>query len=72
MPWEDLYLMQQCQHFVLSNSMFAWWGAWLGTARRTQPKPLIIMPTIWYDGFDENFSRRMQIGDDTIRIANTI
>lgn len=27
---QDLYLMTQCQHFILSNSSLHWWAAWLG------------------------------------------
>jgi hypothetical protein len=29
----DFWLMQQCQHFIIGNSTFAWWAAWLGEHR---------------------------------------
>ena len=34
----DFWLMRQCQHFVIGNSTFAWWAAWLGEHRRDGTK----------------------------------
>tara|TARA_R110002074_G_scaffold307432_1_gene478283 strand:+ start:141 stop:917 length:777 start_codon:yes stop_codon:yes gene_type:complete len=40
---EDLYLLTLCDHVILSNSTFAWWGAWLN-----ENKPTVIAPEIWF------------------------
>jgi len=42
--YEDMYLMSQCQHFVMANSSFSWWGAWLST----NPSKIVIAPRRWF------------------------
>ena len=36
----DLWLMSQCKHFIMANSTFSWWGAWLGRSN----DGLLLMP----------------------------
>ncbi len=40
---EHLKLMSSCKHLILSNSTFAWWGAWLSQRGGTK-----IVPKKWF------------------------
>jgi len=41
-PYHDLYLMTQCNDFIIANSSFSWWGAWLAN------KGKVIAPKKWF------------------------
>ncbi len=62
---EDLHLMSLCRHFIIANSTFSWWGAWLGTAR----DKLVAGPRRW---FGPGYPHRVEIDDrlplDWIRV----
>ena len=37
-------LMKSCRHFIIANSTFGWWAAWLGSSREST----VIVPQRWY------------------------
>jgi hypothetical protein len=39
-----LALYQQCDHCVIANSSFAWWGAWLGDQEHRSTDRIVIAP----------------------------
>lgn len=41
---EDLALMARCHDFVIANSSFSWWGAWLGE----RPGSVVVAPRHWF------------------------
>ena len=61
---EDLRLMTACEHHVIANSSFSWWGAWLGQ----NPNKITVAPARWFA--DPKYSNPDIYCKDWIRLEN--
>lgn len=43
--YEDLRLMSLCKYFIIANSSFSWWAAWLGNFSAK----VVITPSDWFE-----------------------
>ena len=57
-----LQLMTNCKHFIIPNSSFGWWAAWLANFS----KKIVVAPKKWFS--DSNINTKDLIPDDWIRI----
>jgi len=44
--YQSLRLLYSCKHFVIANSSFSWWGAYLSD----NPSKVVIAPDRWFNG----------------------
>lgn len=64
--WQDLFLMKACSSHVISNSTYAWWGAylsedkhpiypsnWFGRELQNQAHPELLFPDLWIQVHDD-------------------
>ena len=49
-PFIDLRLMTLCRHYIIANSSYSWWGAWLNPS----PGKMVLAPSVWLPNLPDN------------------
>jgi len=64
----DLCLMSLCNDFIIANSSYSWWGAWLSSNKNKK----VIAPVQWFGktGYTKDHDTKDLIPDEWIRISD--
>lgn len=60
--YEDMHLMSLCDHNIIANSSFSWWGAWLNN----NPDKIVFAPKKWFR--KDEINTKDLIPDNWIRV----
>ncbi len=58
----DLGLMMQCRHFIIANSSYSWWAAWLAP----NPQKVVVAPAQWF--CDERYDATDIVPEEWLRL----
>lgn len=62
--WKELFYMSSCEHFIIANSTYSWFGAYLSN----NPDKVVICPTNWFGINNKQNSLEDLFMDDWIKI----
>jgi hypothetical protein len=62
--WEEMLLFSKCDHYIISNSTFSWWGAMLSPKKNS----IKIAPKKWFNDSQKNMQYTSSILSSFISI----
>jgi len=62
--WQQMLLMTCCNHNIIANSTFSWWGAYLN---QNQNK-IVCYPSLWFEEKNAHMDTKDLFPDDWIKI----
>lgn len=62
--WEQMLLMTCCEHNIIANSTFSWWGAYLNENNNK----IVCYPTIWFGSMLKKYNTHNLYPDNWIPI----
>jgi len=63
-PIADIALQSCCEHNIIANSSFSWWGAWLNQ----NPDKTVVAPEKWFGPGNEHLNTKDLIPDNWIKM----
>lgn len=65
--WKQLLIMSHCDHFIIANSTFSWFGAYFSNTFQKNNK-IVCYPSIWFGPFYNNHDTKDMYPNDWIPI----
>jgi Glycosyl transferase family 11 len=62
--WQDMFLLSLCHHFIIANSSFSWWAAWLSS----YSDKVVVAPAQWFKDKEKNYFTQDLLPESWIRI----